>query len=67
MENVKEEKYLSWEEFLANVKEFSYNQGRWGRLLRSIKEDKDFATELKEQIETNKYIDFCDFCMREGW
>lgn len=67
MENVKKEKYLSWEEFLANVKEFSYSQGRWGRLLRSIEENEDFATELKEQIEKNEYVDFLDFCIREGW
>ena len=67
MENVKEKKYLSFEEFLDNVKEFSYSQGRWGRLLKSIEENEDFATELKEQIETNKYVDFLDFCIREGW
>ena len=59
--------YASFEEFLDNVKEFSYSQGRWGRLLKDIEENENFATELKEQIETNKYVDFLDFCIREGW
>ena len=67
MGNVKEKKYLSFEEFLNNVKEFSYSQGCWGRLLKNIEENEDFATELREHIETNKYVDFLDFCIREGW
>ena len=67
MGNVKEKKYLSFEEFLDNVKEFSYSQRRWGRLLKIIEENEDFATELREHIETNKYVDFLDFCIREGW
>lgn len=64
---VKKEKYLSWEEFLYNVKEFSRYQGCWGRLLRDIEENENYATELKQYIETNKYADFLDFCIQEGW
>lgn len=63
MENVKEEKYLSFEEVMDFIKEMSYSTGLYGRLYRNIMETEESQEEFKRICEQEKFETTLDFVM----
>ena len=61
MENVKEEKYLSFEEVMDFIKEMSYSTGLYGRLYRNIMETEESQEEFKRICEQEKFETTLDF------
>ena len=55
MENVKEKKYLSFEEVMDFIKEMSYSTGLYGRLYRNIMETEESQEEFKRICEQEKF------------
>lgn len=58
------QKYMTFEEFLENVKMLSHSQGQWGRLLKDIEEDSDYKETWKQAIENGQFV---DFVIQAGW
>ena len=63
MENVKEKKYLSFEEIMDFIKEMSYSTGLYGRLYRNIMETEESQEEFKRICEQEKFETTLDFVM----
>lgn len=62
MENVKEKKYLTFDDFMNFISTMAYSQGFYGRLKRNIEElDSEGLEELKNVIEQKKFTDTLDF------
>lgn len=61
MENVKEEKYLSFEEVMDFIKEMSYSTGLYGRLYRNIMETEESQEEFRRICEQEKFETTLDF------
>lgn len=55
------EKFMTFEKALEIVRELSYSQGFYGRLLRNMQEmDEEQRKELEEDFEYNKVKDSMD-------
>ena len=63
MKNVKEKKYLSFEEVMDFIKEMSYSTGLYGRLYRNIMETEESQEEFKRICEQEKFEITLDFVM----
>ena len=61
MENVKEKKYLSFEEVMDFIKTMSYSTGLYGRLYRNIMETEESQEEFKRICEQEKFETTLDF------
>ena len=61
MENVKEKKYLSFEEVMDFIKEMSHSTGLYGRLYRNIMETEESQEEFKRICEQEKFETTLDF------
>ena len=59
--NVKEKKYLSFEEVMDFIKEMSYSTGLYGRLYRNIMETEESQEEFKRICEQEKFETTLDF------
>lgn len=63
MENVKERKYLSFEEVMEVIKELAKSTGLYGRLYRNIMETEESQEEFRKICEQEKFKDSMDFIM----
>lgn len=61
MENVKEKKYLSFEEVMDFIKEMSYSTGLYGRLYRNIMGTEESQEEFRRICEQEKFKTTLDF------
>lgn len=58
---MEKEKFMTFEKVLEIVRELSYSQGFYGRLLRNMQEmDEEQRKELEEDFEYNKVKDSMD-------
>lgn len=58
---MEKEKFMTFEKTLEIVRELSYSQGFYGRLLRNMQEmDEEQRKELEEDFEYNKVKDSMD-------
>ena len=63
VKNKEERGFLSSQEIMLEIKQLSYSQGAYGRLLEEIEENEEMQEALREVVKEQKFKDFVDFIL----